>query len=67
MLTLTHSYAPDGILLEVPYTMHYWTAATDGCVVGILIGLRKRVAATTRADGDNAQFYVPDCMLPLKK
>ena len=28
------------IWLEVPYTMHYWAAATDGCDIGILLGLR---------------------------
>ena len=32
--------------------MHYWAAATGGCDIGILHGLRQRVAAT--ADGGGA-------------
>ena len=45
-------YVPDGILLEVSETLHYWTAATDGWGIGILLGLRQRVDATT--DGGSA-------------
>ena len=49
-------YVPDGILLGVPYTLHYWAAATDGCGIGILLGVRQCVAATT--DGGRAVAFV---------
>ena len=37
------------MLLEVPYTLHYWAATTGGCDVDILIGLRQRVAMMRKA------------------
>ena len=77
-------YDPDGIVLEVPYMLKFWTAATDACDIartacrttvlcyvlhvasaptraaatysasysGILLGLRQRVAGTTRGRGN---------------
>ena len=40
-------YVADGIWLEVSETLHYWSAAKDGWSIGILLGLRQRVHATT--------------------
>ena len=55
-------HVADGMLLEVSETLHYWTAATDGWGIGILLGLRQRVDATT--DGGSAVPSVSQSCCP---
>ena len=37
------------LVVEVPHTLHDYAAATDGCHIGILLGMRQRVDEKTRA------------------
>ena len=44
-----HLSVPNGMLLEVPYTLQWWVVAPYGCDIGILLKSRQRVAVFSSA------------------